>query len=134
MVTMATFLVTFLLAMTQGREEGWDSSYILCLLGIAAISGVSFVATELYSREPFVELWLFRNLPFTMAAIVVFLNTLSFMSANFIVILFLQAHLQFTPLQAAWMMLPSAVVVGILSVFSGHLSDILSAKCLIFLG
>jgi EmrB/QacA subfamily drug resistance transporter len=134
MFTMAIFLVTFLLAMTQGREEGWDSTYILSLLGIAAISGVSFVAAELHSREPFVELRLFRNLAFTMAAIVVFLNTLSFMSTNFIVILFLQAHLKFTPLQAAWMMLPSAVVVGVLSVFSGRLSDILPPKFLVIFG
>jgi EmrB/QacA subfamily drug resistance transporter len=134
MFTMAIFLVTFLLAMTQGREEGWDSTYILSLLGIAAISGVSFVAAELHSREPFVELRLFRNLAFTMAAIVVFLNTLSFMSTNFIVILFLQAHLKFTPLQAAWMMLPSAVVVGVLSVFSGRLSDMLQPRFLVIFG
>ena len=32
---MATFLVTFLLAMSQGREEGWDSPYILSLFAIA---------------------------------------------------------------------------------------------------
>ncbi len=134
MLTMATFLVTFLLAMTQGREEGWDSPYILTLLGIAAISGLSFIYTELNSREPFVELRLFRNFAFTMAAMVVFLNTLSFMSTNFIVILFLQAHLGFTPLQAAWMMLPSAIVVGVLSVFSGRLSDILPPKVLVIFG
>jgi len=134
MLTMATFLVTFLLAMTQGREEGWDSPYILSLLGIAAISGVSFIVAELHNREPFVELRLFRNFAFSMAAIVVFLNTLSFMSTNFVVILFLQAHLKFTPLQAAWMMLPSAVVVGALSVLSGRLSDILPPKFLVIFG
>ncbi len=134
MLTMATFLVTFLLAMTQGRKEGWDSAYILSLLGIAAIAGLSFVLAELYNPEPFVELRLFRNFAFTMAAIVVFLNTLSFMSVNFIVILFLQAHLKFTPLQAAWMMLPSAVVVGMLSVLSGRLSDILPPKFLVMFG
>ncbi len=134
MLTMAVFLVTFLLAMTQGREEGWDSSYILSLLGIAAIAGVTFIAAELHNPEPFVELRLFRNFAFTMAAIVVFLNTLSFMSTNFIAILFLQAHLKFTPLQAAWMMLPSAVVVGALSVISGRLSDLLPPKFLVIFG
>ena len=30
--SMATFLVTFLLAITQGRTEGWDSQYIVTLL------------------------------------------------------------------------------------------------------
>ncbi len=134
MFTMAIFLVTFLLAMTQGRKEGWNSSYILSLLSISAISGVSFIVAELHNPEPFVELRLFRNFAFTMAAIVVFLNTLSFMCTNFIAILFLQAQLKFTPLQAAWMMLPSAVVVGILSVVSGRLSDLLPPKFLVIFG
>lgn len=134
MGTMAIFLVTFLLAMTQGREEGWDSPYILTLLGMAIISGLSFIVAELHSQEPFVELRLFRNFAFSMAAIVVFINTLSFMSTNFIVILFLQAQLKFTPLQAAWTMLPSAIVVGILSVVSGRLSDILPPKLLVIFG
>ncbi len=134
MCTMAVFLVTFLLAMTQGREEGWDSPYILTLLGIAVLSGLSFVFAELHNPEPFVELRLFRNFAFTMAALVVFINTLSFMCTNFIVILFLQAHLNFTPLQAAWMMLPSAVVIGTLSVFSGRMSDLLPPKFLVIFG
>ncbi|PON14182.1 hypothetical protein C2W62_30415 [Candidatus Entotheonella serta] len=57
-----------------------------------------------------------------------------FMSSNFIIILFLQIHLEFTPLQAAWMMMPTAVVIGILSVYSGRLSDKLPAKVLVIGG
>lgn len=134
MITMATFLVSFLLAMSQGREEGWNSSYILSLFSIAIVSGMGFIIVELKSHQPFVELHLYTNVAFAMASIVVALNTFSFMAINFIVILFLQIHLGLTPLQVAWMMMPSAVVIGILSVVSGRLSDIIPAKFLVISG
>lgn len=134
MLSMAAFLVSFLLAMSQGREEGWDSPYIVSLLAIALVAGVTFVTTELRSRQPFVDLRLYRNVAFAMASMVVFINTISFMCTNFIVALFLQIHLDYTPLQAAWMLMPSAVVIGILSVIAGRLSDVVSPKVLVIFG
>jgi EmrB/QacA subfamily drug resistance transporter len=134
MVSMAAFLVTFLMAMSQGRVEGWDSPYILSLLAIALVAGVTFVVTELRSQQPFVELRLYKNIPFAMSSLVVFINTISFMATNFIVALFLQIHLDYTPLQAAWMMMPSAIVIGILSVIAGRLSDVVPPKLLVIFG
>jgi DHA2 family multidrug resistance protein len=134
LLSMALFLVTFLLALTQGREEGWDSRYILTLFALALIAGAMFIGTEWRSAQPFVELRLFKNVSFTMASLVVFINTICFMSANFVVTLFLQLHLEYTPLQAAWMLMPSAVVIGILSVVAGRLADLVSAKALVIFG
>jgi EmrB/QacA subfamily drug resistance transporter len=132
--SMAAFLVTFLLAITQGRDEGWNSQYIVTLFAIAVVAGVGFVVTELRHAEPFVELRLFKNLAFTMASLVVFLNTITFMASSFVVTLFLQIHLLYSPLQAAWILMPSAVVIGILSVVTGRLSDLISPKILIIFG
>jgi DHA2 family multidrug resistance protein len=131
---LATFLATFLLAITEGRHEGWDSQYILTLLAIALVAGVSFVVTELHSMQPFVELRLYKNFAFSMVSVLVFLNTITFMSSNFMVTLFLQLHLDYTPLQAAWILMPSAVVLGILSVGTGRLSDLVPAKLLVICG
>jgi EmrB/QacA subfamily drug resistance transporter len=132
--SMATFLVTFLLAVTQGREEGWNSRYIVTLFAIAVVAGVGFVVTELRQAEPFVELRLYKNVAFAMASLVVFLNTVTFMASSFVVTLFLQIHLLYTPLQAAWILMPSAVVIGILSVVTGRLSDFIAPKVLIIFG
>ncbi len=134
MLTLATFLVTFLLAVSQGRTEGWDSPYILTLLILALLAGLSFVVAELHNPQPFVELRLYRHLAFAMISLVVFLNTISFMATNFLVALFLQMHLDYTPLQAAWMLMPSAVVIGTISVVAGRLSDRVPAKVLVIFG
>jgi len=98
------------------------------------VAGGGFVVTELRHAEPFVELRLFNNVAFTMASLVVFLNTITFMASSFVVTLFLQIHLLYTPLQAAWILMPSAVVIGILSVVTGRLSDLVSPKVLIIFG
>ncbi|HSX77362.1 MAG TPA: DHA2 family efflux MFS transporter permease subunit, partial [Candidatus Saccharimonadia bacterium] len=132
--SMATFLVTFLLAITQGRNEGWNSQYIVTLFAVAVLAGVGFVVTELRHAEPFVELRLYKNFAFAMASLVVLLNTLTFMASSFVMTLFLQIHLLYTPLQAAWALMPAAVVIGILSVVTGRLSDLISPKVLIIFG
>jgi EmrB/QacA subfamily drug resistance transporter len=134
LLSMALFLVSFLLAITQGQHEGWDSQYIVTLLGIAGIAGIGFVVTELRSAEPFVDLRLYSNVAFTMASVVVFLNTITFMASNFVVALFLQIHLQYTPLQAAWMLMPTAVVIGILGVVAGRLADFIPTNILVVCG
>lgn len=131
---MAVFLVTLLLAITQGRDEGWGSPYILTLLTVATLAGCSFVLTELYSPAPFVDLRLYKNLAFSMASLTVFFNTITFMASGFVVTLFLQIHLQYTPLQAAWMLMPSAVIIGLLSILTGRLSDYLPTRVLVVFG
>ncbi len=132
--SMATFLVTFLLAITQGRRKAGIRSTLSRCCTIAVVAGVGFVVTELRQAEPFVELRLYKNFAFAMASLVVFLNTITFMASSFVVTLFLQIHLLYTPLQAAWILMPSAVVIGILSVVTGRLSDLVSPKVLIIFG
>ncbi|MDH3600305.1 MAG: DHA2 family efflux MFS transporter permease subunit, partial [Candidatus Tectomicrobia bacterium] len=133
-VTMAIFLITFLLAVTQGRKVGWDTPSILMLLATSLVAALVFVAVELHSSHPFVELRLYKNVTFAMASIVNFLNTLGFMATNFLVALFLQQHLGYTPLQTAWMLMPSAVLVGTMSVVTGRLSDLVPPKFLVIVG
>ena len=126
--------MTFLLAITQGRLKAGIRSTLSRCSAIAVVAGVGFVVTELRQAEPFVELRLYKNVAFAMASLVVFLNTITFMSSNFVVTLFLQIHLLYTPLQAAWILMPSAVVIGILSVVTGRLSDLVSPKVLVIFG
>jgi len=89
---------------------------------------------ELRSAQPFVEIRLYKNFAFAMASVVVFLNTMTFMATNFVVTLFLQIHLGYTPLQAAWILLPSAVVIGVLGVGTGRLSDLVAPRVLVIFG
>jgi len=59
---------------------------------------------------------------------------LSLMAANFVLTLFIQIHLHYTPLQAAWMLMASAVIIGLLSVLTGRLCDCIPTNVLVVCG
>ncbi|MBI4640582.1 MAG: DHA2 family efflux MFS transporter permease subunit [Candidatus Tectomicrobia bacterium] len=131
---MTSFLITFLLAFSQGQKEGWDSSYIIMLMTISVVSLILFVAIEVMIKDPLVELRLFKNLGFTMSIVVSIMNNMSFMGSNFLLAIFIQNVLGYTPLQAGWLMLPPALIMGFTGIWSGRLSDQFDPKYLIAFG
>ena len=97
LITMSAFLVSLLLALTQGRREEWTSPYILSLFAISAVSGVLFVVIELSIDNPVVDLRLYRHIPFTMGSLVALLNTIVFRGAGFLMGRFCPADLEVHP-------------------------------------
>ncbi|MBI4641052.1 MAG: DHA2 family efflux MFS transporter permease subunit [Candidatus Tectomicrobia bacterium] len=133
-LTMATCVVSFLLAVSQGQKEGWDSSYILTLFTLAVVFLLLFLARELTAKEPLVELRLFRNIGFTMASIVGTLSSMALMGSTFIIAIFLQNMLGYTPLQAGWLLVVPSLVMGVMGIVTGHLSDRFDNRSLIIFG
>jgi MFS transporter, DHA2 family, multidrug resistance protein len=134
LVTMATGVVTLLLALSQGNREGWSSHYILWLFIIAAISLGLFLLIELWVREPLVDLRLYRNATYSIATIVGVFLGFGLFSSNLLVPLFLEDYLEFTALQAAVYMLPGVVLTGVFSPLVGKLSDQFNPRLFLFIG
>lgn len=134
LLTMSAFLVCLLLALTQGHKEEWTSRYIISLFAISIVAFGLFIGIELQSAEPVVNLRLYGNLQFTMGCVLAFLNTIVFRGAGFLMGVFVQHTLQYTPLQAAYMTAPSGLAFGVMSYASGKLSDRFGAKLPIVIG
>ncbi len=99
--TMTIFLVALLLALSQGQQYGWGSRYILGLFGMSRVFPRACSSSRnCGSAHPIVHLRLYRNVPFVLASLVVFLDNAGFMGANFLVALMVQLVLDFTPMQA----------------------------------
>jgi EmrB/QacA subfamily drug resistance transporter len=123
LVTMAGATVTLLLALTLGHEEGWNSRLIISLFVSSIALFALFVATELKSEHPFLELRYFRDINFSLANLLIFVRVFGFRGASFLVALFLQRGLNYTPTQAGLFLLPGAVITGLWSPLAGKLSD-----------
>jgi MFS family permease len=130
---MIGFLVPLLLALIEGRREGWDSSYIQTLFGIAAVCGVIFVVAELRQKQPLVELGLFKIVPFSAASLIFLVSTLGEFASSFLIALFLQHVLALPPYQAGLMMLPGALTWGLSNLISGRLADKVNNRLLVSL-
>jgi EmrB/QacA subfamily drug resistance transporter len=131
LLTMIVFLVPLLLALIQGRQMGWDSRYIQMLFVIAIVSGIAFVVVELRSKQPLVELRLFKIVPFSAASAIFLIGTMGEFASSFLIALFLQRVLTLTPFQAGQMLLPGALTWGFSNLISGRLADKVNNRLLI---
>ena len=133
-LSMASFLVTLLLAVGEGRRYGWGSQMIVTLFGIAAVSLLIFIIAELKRKMPFVDLRLYTNFPFAMGCLIAFMNTLEFRGTNFLLPIMLQRIFHYTPFQAGLFFLPPALVMGTTSILAGRLSDKIQPQFLLIIG
>jgi hypothetical protein len=134
LLTMSVALVTLLMALAQGRREGWDSTYIVTLFVIAACTTIFFLVYEWRSASPLVDLRLFRSLPFTLGCLVVFISTCAFRGTGVITIVFMQQVLQFTPLDVGWLLLAGNIAYGIAVVVAGRMADTMNPNILVVAG
>ncbi|MBM3224042.1 MAG: DHA2 family efflux MFS transporter permease subunit [Candidatus Tectomicrobia bacterium] len=134
LMTMTTFVVTLLLAVSQARTYGWGSTYILMLLLIAGSSLLAFVVAELTCEAPMVSLQVFGNAQFVLGALANFFESFTNFSMMFLTALFLQQGLGFTASYAGEIMLPAACIWGLTSLYTGRLSDRVEGRWLIVLG
>lgn len=133
LLSMVGFLVPLLLALIEGRREGWDSRYIQTLCVIAAVCGVTFVVAELRLQQPLVDLRLFKIVPFSAASAIFFIGTMGEFASSFLIALFLQQVITLTPYQAGQMLLPGALTWGVSNVISGRLADKVNNRLLVSL-
>jgi EmrB/QacA subfamily drug resistance transporter len=134
LLTMTVGLVTLLMALSQGRREGWDSSYIITLFTIATVAILLFIAWECYNPSPLVDLRLFCYLPFTLGCLVVFISTCAFRGTGLITIVFMQRTLDYTPLDVGWLLLVGNIAYGIAVVVAGRLADKTNPSFLVIAG
>ncbi len=128
LITMAAATVSLLLALNLGHEKGWGSHLIITLFALSAVCFVLFIVAELNIDHPFLALGYFRNINFSLANGLIFLRVFGFRGASFLVALFLQKGLNYTPTQAGIFLLPGALITGLWSPVAGKMTDHLGPR------
>lgn len=134
LVTMSVFLVSLLMALSQGQRLGWESPVIQRLFVVAAGAFVVFLGIELTRPEPLVELRLYKNLPFALVSLAVCINAMSFWGTNFLQTILLQRLLDYTPAQVGYVIFPGAMALACTMVWAGRLADKLDRRFLALCG
>jgi len=137
-LSLTIFLTTLLLALSNGNSAwntgGWTSEYILACFAISAVSLVIFLITEFSVKHPLIELDLFKNFNFAVSNTVLFLFGLGMFGSTFLLPIYLQDSLGYTPLQAGLVFLPVGIIQGVSAPLAGIFSDRFTPKIPAFLG
>ena len=124
LLTMGVFLVSLIVALTQGQQLGWDSPFIQRLLLLAGVSLAIFIIYELRAKEPLVDLRLYGNVTFSAVSILMLLFFMNFTSRHvFWQVILVQRVLDYTPAQAGFALLPGSLVLATSFPLAGRLSD-----------
>ncbi|TMN23379.1 MDR family MFS transporter [Lentibacillus cibarius] len=124
----------FLYGFSIASEKDWGSTIVLTsiIIGTAVIG--LFIWRQLVLHTPMLEFRVFQFRMFTLAIIITMTVLVSLIGAETLLPLFMQNVLDFSPLKSGLMLLPGAVVIGIMSPLTGRLFDKFGAKWLALIG
>jgi EmrB/QacA subfamily drug resistance transporter len=127
-----------LFALTYGLIEankyGWTSGRILGLFALCALALGVFVAIEMRSRLPMLDLSLFKNPTFAGANLVMLLVALAMFGVFFFVSIYMQNVLGYSPTQAGAAFLPMTILIVLVAPIAGKLSDRVGSRWLMGTG
>jgi MFS transporter, DHA2 family, multidrug resistance protein len=101
-------LVALIYALIEAPEKGWLDTGILGVFGTSVALGVMFVAWELRTATPMLDLSLFRNPRFSIGSLSISLAFFSLFGGIFALTQFLQFAKDYSPLEAGAAMVPLA--------------------------
>jgi EmrB/QacA subfamily drug resistance transporter len=127
-------VVSLLVALSQGRIEGWDSDYIVSLLIIFVVSFAAWIFTEMKVENPLIDLSLFKDKFFVAGITVTFVIGVSLYGTNFLMPLFMQSVLGYSVLRSAVIIVIGVLVAVFFSRISGPLTDAYSPRVPLLIG
>jgi len=133
-VLSAAACFALLLALSEGQDKGWTSLYIVNLFIFAGFTAILFIIWELNTPEPLVDIRLLKNTTFAISLVCLSIVTIGMFSAIFMIPLFAQSIQGYTPMQTGLMMMPMALVMGVMMPISGRLFDKIGATPLCLIG
>jgi EmrB/QacA subfamily drug resistance transporter len=127
-------LVSLVWAVIEAPSDGWTSGPVLTAFAVAALSGIAFVAHELRTRHPMLDVRFFRNPRFTAASVTVMLSFFALIGFVFMATQYLQFVLGYTPLEAGLRTLPYAGAMMVAAPLSSKVVERFGTKRVVVFG
>ncbi|WP_234028605.1 DHA2 family efflux MFS transporter permease subunit [Lentibacillus sp. Marseille-P4043] len=119
---------------SEAGNKGWSNIEVIVALTVGVIAIGLFTWRQLISKQPFLDLKAFKYNMFTLTTIINCVITMVMYADMILLPLYLQNARGFTALEAGVLMLPGALLMGLLSPAVGKLFDRYGAKWLSIIG
>jgi EmrB/QacA subfamily drug resistance transporter len=127
-------LAGLMTGIADGQREGWASGVIVTRLCVGAAAGVAFVLWELHTPRAMLDVRIFANLEFSAAALIAFIFGAGMMGSTYVMPVFVQTSIGFTPLLAGLMMMPAGIMLAFIFPLAGRMADAIPASTMIIGG
>ena len=115
-------------------DKGWDSPLVYGTIIAGVISLIIFVLRQLRMDDPLLEFRIYKHPMFALSSVISIAVSVSMFSAMILTPLYVQSIRGISPFHSGLLMLPGAVVMGIMSPITGKLFDKYGARALAITG
>lgn len=133
-ITAAFGLSNLLLGLNKVSSKGWTDPYVIGMLVVGFISMTIFVLIELKHQEPLLDLRTLKSFQFSLSLVIAIITQVAMMGAMFLMPIIMESLKGYSAMQTGMMMLPQAMVTGIMMPISGKLFDKYGAKEISIIG
>lgn len=131
---LCTALFGLMTGIADGQREGWASDAIMVRLCGGAAATIAFIVWELHTPRAMLDIRIFANLEFSAAALIAFIFGAGMMGSTYVMPVFVQTIIGFTPLLAGLMMMPAGLMLAFIFPLAGRMSDAIPASSMIIAG
>ncbi|MGD0153744.1 MAG: MFS transporter [Thermacetogeniaceae bacterium] len=116
-------ITALLVILTLNMEWGWLSAPILTLIALCLVTAAAFWFWERRTPHPAIDPALFQSRVFSLSTFAAVLQSLAMFSIIYLMVFYLQGVRGETPIRAAILILPMAIVQSVLSPLGGIIAD-----------
>ncbi|HET7629612.1 MAG TPA: DHA2 family efflux MFS transporter permease subunit [Bacillales bacterium] len=119
---------------SSAGQSGWGSEKVLISLAIGAVALLIFIFRQLKLARPILEFRVFKYGVFTLATATGMIVFMTMISGELLLPIYMQNMRGYSPLESGLLLLPGAVLMGVMSPISGKLFDKIGARWLAVAG
>lgn len=119
---------------SDAGTDGWGSTTVIVCLILGVVALALFVWRELTTDTPLLEFRIFRYNMYSLTTLINIIITMALYAGMILLPIYLQTIRGFTPMESGLMLLPGAILMGIMSPITGIIFDKIGAKWLSVIG
>lgn len=119
---------------SSAGEKGWDSPLVYGTITIGALALFIFILRQLRMDEPMLEFRIYKYPMFALSSVISIVISVAMFSSMILLPIYVQTIRGISPMDSGLLMLPGAIVMGIMSPITGKLFDKYGARILAVIG
>lgn len=123
-----------LFGFSSAGDDGWTAPHVYGTIIIGAIALVTFILRQFKLKEPMLDFRIYRFPMFALSSAIMIFVSISMFSGMIITPIYVQIVRGFSPIEAGLLMLPGAILMGLMSPVTGRLFDKYGARSMALIG
>lgn len=119
---------------SSAGEKGWDSVHVYVPIAVGVVSLIVFILRQLKLEQPLLEFRIYKYPMFALSSAISIVIAMAMFSAMLLMPIYIQTIRGISPFESGLLMLPGAIIMGIMSPITGRLFDKFGARILAVIG